>query len=167
MRERASIVALVVSFVALVILFGGVFWRPARHVTPPILLVEESGWDSDELVEQILAATGDERAKHIESFLEFELPFYSSDPDEFHFSDARGVFRSECGWSRLLADGDLSLRIKAAGVLWQKHSGLFARQVLQFLDEKTSESDEMQTLRLKVEESFQPDNILRELHEGD
>ena len=90
MRERASIVAPIVSFVALLILLGGVFWRSDRH--EPVVLIEEgSGGDSDELVERILAANGKERAKLIEAFQEFDLGLYSSQPDEFGFSDARGI----------------------------------------------------------------------------
>ena len=167
MRERATLVAPVVSFIALLTLFVGVFWRPAAHESSVIALIEEGGGDSEEFVERILAARGDERAKLIEAFQEFDRKLYSSEPDEFHFSDARGIWGTESDWSRLLADGDLGLRITAAGVLWQKHSGLFSRQVLKFLDEEMSESNEMQTLRRKVEESFQPDSILRELREGD
>ena len=92
MRELTSRVALLVSFVALLILFGGVAWRPPRHETPKIVQIEEHGWDSDEFVERILAATGDERAKLIEALQESDLPLYSSEPDEFHFSDARGIW---------------------------------------------------------------------------
>lgn len=73
----------------------------------------------------------------------------------------------ESDWSHMLADGDLSLRIKAAGILWQKHSGLFSREILKFLDVEASHSDEMQNLRREIEESFLSANILRELHEGD
>lgn len=168
MRDRASITALIASFIALTVFFGGVFWRPGRHVPSPVLLIEESGGgDRDDFVERILAATGDERAKLLEEFQEFDLPLYSSEPDEFHFSDARGVWGAESDWSRLLAEGDLSLRITAAGVLWNKHSGLYSRQVLQFLEKETSTSDELRTLRHHVEDSLQPDNILKELDEGD
>ena len=167
MRERANIVTTFVSFVALLTLFGGVFWRPAAHESSVITLIEEGGGDSDEFVERILATRGDERTKLIEAFQESDLQLYSSEPDEFHFSDARGSWGAESSWSQLLADGDLGLRITAAGVLWQKHSGLHTRQVLKFLDEEKSESNEMQTLRRTVEESFHPDSILRELRQGD
>lgn len=167
MRERANFVAPVVSFVALLTLFGGVFWRPAAQESSVITLIEESGGDSEEFVERVLAVRGDERAKLIEAFQEFDLKLYSSEPDEFHFSDARGGWGTESGWSQLLADGDLELRITAAGVLWQKYRGLYTRQVLKFLDEEKSEGNEMQTLRRMVEESFRPDSILSELREGD
>lgn len=167
MRERANIVAPVMSFVSLLILFGGVFCRPAPHEWPPIMLIEESGGTSDELVERILAATGIERGKLIEAFQENDLDSYSSEPGEFHFSCARGIWGAESDWSRMLAEGDMPLRITAAGILWQKHSGWFSRQVLQFLDEETSDSREMQTLRRAVEESFRPESILRQLQAGD
>ena len=163
MQERKMVLAPLVSLAALLILFGSFFWRSAFTT----LEITEDEFGSDEFVEKFLAVSGEERMALIANLLEHDLGLYSSEPDEFHFSDGRGMWGSESGWHDLFLKGDLPLRITAATVLWQKHSGYFTRDVLRFLEEEQSDREEMKSLRQMVEASFQPDNILKELRDGD
>ena len=93
--------------------------------------------------------------------------FSSTPPRELQFSDALGLDSGEEGFARTMDQADSDGRLAAAQALWEGHSRRHASKVLKYMADPPPGGDDYRAFQRKIDASFQPDAILRELQKGD
>ncbi|MDB5310894.1 MAG: repeat protein [Gemmataceae bacterium] len=90
-----------------------------------------------------------------------------SKPLELQFGCVVNQFDFEEEWADRLTEGSPASRVVAARVLWDGHSRLHSRTVLQLLADLPAVVPAAADLRRAVETRLEPHTILRELLDGD
>lgn len=121
--------------------------------------------------QRILNATGEDRKKLLDTLLH-QLSagekFFDTVPIQLRRGCCgRVYFDEETLLKQLLDDGDLDLKVFAGNALWQKHSRLYAEDVIKFVNSERHLNRDFLKLQFKVYTATRPSKIFAELEHGD